>query len=180
MTLIATPTNQTRPLAAISSTLRGEVRHPNLRYRLELRANPTGFQGRLGGRLFGEEVRFEVNDTQLLGTVIGSAARLAVFATLQADHLELRVTGSNTATAHLTLTDDTANGAMRVLGTETQIRLETGDQHLSGTTANLERIQLEVNGASRFVSLSAALVALIVTRIVEHTQLESLRGMDTL
>jgi hypothetical protein len=179
MTLIATPFNHTRPHAA-SVTLRGEVQHPNLRYRLELRDCPNGFQGRLGGRLFGEEVRFEITDHQLLGTIIGSTARLAVFATILEDQLELRVTGSSTATAYLTLHDDAARGELRVLGSETSVQIHTNEGQLQGTTANQERVQLQTGDATRLVTLSAALVALIVARIVEHTQLESLRGMDTL
>jgi hypothetical protein len=181
MTLIAPRLNSTPPQIASPVILTGEVRHPKLRYRLELKSkNDSSLHGRLGGRIFGEELRLDVNGNELLGTVIGSNVRLAVHASLQRSALHLRVTGSSTATALVQLSGDTASGAWHSGDTVTQVNLEFSGDRLTGSLASGEAIRLEGGSAPRWLTLSAALIGFIVTGVVDRTQLESLRGMDTL
>ncbi|NJK46630.1 MAG: hypothetical protein HC933_22420 [Pleurocapsa sp. SU_196_0] len=181
MTLIASRLTSTPHQITTPVTLTGEVRHPNLRYRLELKSkNDSSLHGRLGGRIFGEELRLEVNGNDLLGTVIGSNVRLAVHASLQREELHLRISGSSTATAFVHFSGDSGSGAWHSGDTVTQVNLTFSGDQLTGRLSSGATIRLESVSAPRWLTLSAALIGFIVTQVVDRTQLESLRGMDTL
>ncbi len=194
MTLLSNPLNPFAPRVTTQSqlALRGEVRHPHFQYRVKLQSQGSSLRGRLGGNLFGEELRLDVTGNELLGLMTGNAGRLAVHARLTESQLptesqlEVRFTGtSGTSTptlslARLQLQSDTASGELTTDTSSGTVNFQLSDATITASTSSGERAQFALGVAPRFAAITVALLSIVVSRIVDRAQLESLRGMGAL
>lgn len=159
--------------------LLGRVWRPGMSYRVALAWDGRQLKGRLGGRVFGENVLLQSRGETLLGSVASSGWVYSVHAHKQGNSIECTFVGTeNITSAHLELSPNGVSG--RLLGQEASyivsIEQEAGALRAEiGRDADCQEIRLEL-GKLGWEVLVGVLVADISSRNAWRSLLASYQG----
>lgn len=160
--------------------LAGQVRRPGMNYRIVLEWDGYQLKGRLGGRIFGENVLLQARGDELLGSVASSGWVYSVHARKQDNAIECSFVGArNISSANLEITSTGITG--RIFGHEAShtvaIEQTTGGLRAKiGRDAEYQETVLEYSGALNWELLVGILIADITGRNAWRALLASYQG----